>query len=805
MSIIGRKWAYIVYRYPIIICFIALIMTVFAINNITKLSLSTQIEALMPQGTRSVQTLNTALRKTGSFASIQIVATADDPDLAVDFLKDVKARIDTYDWVDNSQYLEDVEVLESRKLLLLNKQELLDLEMEVDTAYSTIVATRISEAVDAHVTFTLRDEGLRGTSDGVFDPDKLNSIDNNITGTPDKERYFQSDDGKTIVLVIWPKSGFESLADSKRLVDDTTSVRETVAANDKYTSVVSGVAGRIANKVAQFDAIINDLKTGLLTSIILIALLIGLSYRSLMSLPVILIPLFVGIIWTMGMTAITVGGLNLITVFLTLILFGLGVDFGIHNFSRYREERRSGETILASITTLMVSTGGASLIAALTTACAFFSLTLTEFRAFSEFGIIAGMGIVLTYCAMYSLLPAFLVLAERVGWAPKNMPNIGSASKPLSNRLNPLLFPRISFGLLLSILVFSVIFVPQMAFERNIKNLEAERPKELMVATEAVNRVFSDGHDRAIIVVEEQEDLVAIDKFFKDKILNDQATPTISKVSSLLDYVPDRAAQEERLEIIRRLERRADQLKGFDLDRYQSSKRYLSVADMNIADLPVALRRTYLGTNREPGYLMYVYNSVNMNDSEAARQFYDDAAQINLNDKTFFSAAEGFIFVEMIALMKTDAIRAILLVIFTTGLLILLFLRSFKAMLITLIPPLFGVLFTIGIMGLTGINLSIMNMVILPSLIGIAVDNSVHIYHRYEEDPEGNIAQVMNTTGRAAVITTLTTMIGFGGMVSASMGGLRSMGLLAIVGFLSCLLMTWVLLPHLMQRYAKAH
>lgn len=119
-------------------------------------------------------------------------------------------------------------------------------------------------------------------------------------------------------------------------------------------------------------------------------------------------------------------------------------------------------------------------------------------------------------------------------------------------------------------------------------------------------------------------------------------------------------------------------------------------------------------------------------------------------------------------------------------------------------PPLLGVLITIGIMGAIGPQLSIMNMVILPSLIGIAVDNAIHIFHRFEiEGESADIPNIMNTTGRAAVLTTLTTLIGFGGMITASMGGLRSMGILAIIGFVSCLIMTWVLLPVLMQMYRE--
>lgn len=806
ISKLGKTWSKFVFKNAIAVLIAAVFITVLAFKGITGLAISTQIEALMPQGTQSVQTLNNALRKTGSFASIQIVATAETPDEAMDFISAVKTEIDELDWVESSQFEEDVSVLEEHKLLLLSEEELLELESEINIAYPTFIAKQISDALGSEVTFTIRDENLVGNSNTILNDERFNQLTGELGGSAETSRLFNSPDKLTLVLVVWPKPGLESLGDAKRMVDQSQVTVDKIISTNSHPNIEAGVAGRIANKVAQFDAIVNDLKWGLLTSVTLIALLLMWSYRSFMALPIILVPLILGILWTLGATALTIGGLNLITVFLTLILFGLGIDFGIHNFSRYREERRAGRDISASLETVITETGGASLIAAITTALAFFSLTLTEFRAFTEFGLIAGMGILLTFTSMYSILPALIVISEKLGWKADKIKASKIPRVETSSFLNALAYPKRIWAFIIVTLVFTVIFAPQIAFERNIKNLEAQQPERLIAATQAVKRVFSDGHDRAIIVVETFDELTALDDHFKAYIEADTQTPTIQKVGSFLDFVPEQGSQQRRLEVISRLKARADQLQGIDPEKYESSKRYLSIEDLNIADLPPALRRTYLGTDSEPGYLMYVYNSVSMDDSETAKLFYEDAAQIDIGEKSYYSASEGFIFVEMIALMKSDAIKAISLVTLSTALLVLIFVRSIVATIVVLAPALLGVLVTVAIMGAFGPNLSIMNMVILPSLIGIAVDNSIHIYHRYAHDlPKSNIPKIMNSTGRAAALTTLTTLIGFGGMVTASMGGLRSMGLLAIIGFLSCLVMTWLFLPLLLDLHKKQY
>lgn len=758
----------------------------------------------MPKGAKSVQALNAALEKTGSFASIQIVAQSNDPETSLGFIRDAKRAIDKQDWVQSSQYFEDIEALEKHKLLLLRLDELLQIERDISKAYPALVAQKLANIFGTEVTITLKGEKTSSHSDAGLNQSRIDDIENTLAAPPKTRREFISDDGLTAVLIVWPKPGMDSITDSKHMVGAAQDIVGGLMRGKYEYSVLAGVVGRIASTVLQFDAVIGDLKRGLLSAIALITVLLILSYRSFAIIPALFIPLAIGIIWTLGLTAVTIGSLNLITVFLMLILFGLGIDFGIHNFSRYREERRKGVGLERSIKTVIHETGGASLMAALTTACSFFALMLTEFRAFTEFGFIAGSGIILIFISMYSVFPALLIVMERLGWkANKPSKRKGGQAQSL-NFFNPLQHPRTIFAGVMAALLLALFFAPKMQFEQNMKNLEAPLPAPYMASKKAAKQVLMSSNSRAIITVQTHEEMIAIDHYFKQKIIADTDTPTIKKISSLLDFVPTQTRQARRLEVIRRLKEKAENLKGLDPEKYKVGIGYLSIDDLNIADLPQALRRRYLGVDNKPGYLIYVENAVDLDDTRLAQQYYDDVASFTVADKTYYSASEGFIFVEMLTLMKADALKAVLLVMLATLLLVGLFIRSLKGTLIVLAPPFFGILITVGLMGAFGPSLSIMNMVILPSLIGISVDNSIHIFHRFKrEGAQADISYIMSTTGRAAVLTTLTTLIGFGGMITASMGGLRAMGILAIIGFLSCLAMTWILLPILLQTYSQ--
>lgn len=125
------------------------------------------------------------------------------------------------------------------------------------------------------------------------------------------------------------------------------------------------------------------------------------------------LPLIAALCWTFGTAYVAYGTLNLMTSTLGLVLLGLGIDYGIHFFGRYAEERGAGCSVSDAIQSTFATTGKAVMVTALTTAAAFFVLMAADFRGFSGFGFIAGVGILYALMAMVVLLPALLVLFER--------------------------------------------------------------------------------------------------------------------------------------------------------------------------------------------------------------------------------------------------------------------------------------------------------------------------------------------------------------------------------------------------------
>lgn len=798
-----EQFANLFSRFSWIILVLTVLATTFALQQALKLKVDTNLQALMPAGVPSVENLNKALEKTGSFSSAIVVITSPDSEAGLRFAQAMRRRILLeLDWVESADYSEDFSIFEAHKLLYLSPENLESLKNWISSAAGEKRDEIIRELTGLPVNITLRSQP--GPRMSASDIEKIRSqiYDSSSSALDRKsERIFQSKDKKVTLLVVWPKNSDMGYTGSKRIISDLERVINETDPHLFHPQLTAELGGRIYNRVVQFEAIMADVNTSGYISITLIFLLLFVQYRSLVGVFLIIFPLLVGITLTMGITQTVIGGLNLVTVFLILIIFGLGIDFGIHNLSRYNEARLQKLSVKDALVTIFRNTGSATLLCAVTTIAGFYALLITDFRAFYEFGFIAGTGVAITFISTYVVQPALIVLVENYRIYKPHSGRAWHLSFKNNNYLNPVK----TLLLFLCILTVSIVLASQVRFENNFNNLQAESSPKQKRMQEKISMVFPDGTDRAVLIVDTLAEVKAITDYFKKYIATDTKTPTIRKVDSILSYVPDKDEQQRRLKKIKEIN---TSLGGaeikLDIEGLQSEdiKKYLNIGEVKPEDLPGGLKRVYQGLPDTPGFLIYIFNAVTMSQAELAQDFANDIRTIKIDNKIYHPAAEALIFVDMLNLMKSEALLAILASCAAIFLALLIFLRGFSTALVVIIPSIVGLLLLFGVMGLFGIKLSIFNMVALPSIIGIAVDNSIHIYSRFREE-NGNIQKAIFTTRGAIAASTITTALGFFGMLSAKVNGLQSLGLVSTIGLACCLLVTWTLLPALLSLFHK--
>jgi len=284
----------------------------------------------------------------------------------------------------------------------------------------------------------------------------------------------------------------------------------------------------------------------------------------------------------------------------------------------------------------------------------------------------------------------------------------------------------------------------------------------------------------------------------------DTTSPTIRDVEALPERFPvsDAAAQEKLKEIARVRQLLDDPFirnkEDPQLDKLRRAAQTMKPMEMD--EIPDYFKNQFMTKDGEIGNFVIIYPSVGLADGRQSIAFKHDVGQVTLdNGDTFYAASTSIIAAEMLELMRNESpwmVGATFTIVF---LLMFISFRSLRWALIAMLPLVVGLLWLFGIMMLTGMMFNFYNLVVLPAILGIGEDNGVHLAHRYRDEGENSMWSVLSSTGQHVTIGSLTTMLGFSGLLFTNHPGLQSLGEMAVIGIGMTLVAALTFLPALIQ------
>ena len=200
--------------------------------------------------------------------------------------------------------------------------------------------------------------------------------------------------------------------------------------------------------------------------------------------------------------------------------------------------------------------------------------------------------------------------------------------------------------------------------------------------------------------------------------------------------------------------------------------------------------------------MLRLHPAVDAFDADHYRELRDQVERwLNENDIEAWRLGGGpVINAHLNALMAADAAKMLPLITVVMLLILTVFSRSLKIALLILVPLFLALLWTGGVMAVTATPVSVMSVAIAPLVIGIGVDNGIHLVSSWRRN-DGNLSEVFAETGVALMVTTLTTVAAFGAFVTAETAGLAMFGWQAALALSVCLLVTLLVLPRLCGRF----
>ena len=692
------------------------------------------------------------------------------------------------------------------------------------------------------------------------------AVDKLILGEP----YLLSYDKQALIINAIPNF---SMTDMDKMISGTDTIQEIVDKVKKdFPEVKAGLTGMIP--LGRDEMVYGQQSMGYTSIIAFIAILILLilSFRMWAAPLFAILNLAVGLIWAIGLAAILVKSLNIMTSMVTVILIGLGIDFSIHIISIFTESRSMGKPINKSIEDTFLKSGKGILTGGLTTCGAFFALIISSSRGMKEVGIVSSVGLLAILIVTFLFLPSLLVLRERR--LEKKLAEGKIKSKPVYKDISLRAFGKgcswlsgnytVTIICVVLITIFLLVSASRISFDHNYMNMEPEGLTSITLQDTILDK-FDLSMDYALILADSVEESREMTKALKNiksaaiiddismyfpsleeqqkriphiqeinrsissaVIANDILDTELNQVISELDRLEmnimeiqdmaymggqdkvDRKCSEivgnpddpQSLSIIAQFidsleNNRQSGLKGLkEFQKHaapyfkESVLKMASTENIVLDDLPASVLDRYANRDRTQ-FLLTVFPAENIwTDVNFLQRFTSDLDRVS-------NKATGMppVMQELIRVIGNDGKNAALLTVFVVFLLLWLDFRSFKYAIIAMIPLVAGVIWMVGLMHLVSMQLTVVNVMGLPLIIGIGIDYGVHIVHRWRIEGSKKVNQIFASTGKAIFLTSITTMLAFGSLIFSIWRGFGSLGGAMFIGVGACFLSTFIILP----------
>jgi predicted RND superfamily exporter protein len=641
---------------------------------------------------------------------------------------------------------------------------------------------------------------IAGSADGfvvepLIDPETLASSSEEasmarVLGDRFAPGWLASRDGSTLAVVVRARK----LEESRQRQSIESALYDAAAAENLRGELVA-VAGTVALDAAELRSMLHD-------TLLFTPLVMGLGLLLLYWVVGRVVPVVIGAVAMSTVVVVCVGMLaaigqpyTLVTAMLPTLLSAYTVSNLLHLYAAAKRMQDAGFRRPKRIEFALQSVHAPSMFNVLTTGAGMLSLVLVQIPPIQVFGLIAAVGVVTIYVVVFYLVPALLMKFDNRRW-----PRGGSGfawTKRISYSLASFGMRRAGWvaGGALAVAIVAVPLVMKLETESDLlKFFNSSHPLTLATARVEAKLV-------GVTALEIVIDGPARDAFKDAKRLQVvkalqarvEAMPEVDRTLSMIDIVEEMNwAFNEENPAFRRLP---------DDDKLLSQ--LLLIYDGR--DLQELVNGEY--------QRMRILMNVNAHGANAIQRVIEQIegliATVDAPGLKWQIGGYGRLFADQEDLLVVGQLHSFLGAFGQIFLLLVLLWRSVPYALIGMLPNLAPLYFVFALMGATGIFLDMATVLIAGVVLGITVDDTIHLFHSYlERRAKGlsavfSVARSFEASGRAVVAVSLLLVSQFLIMSTSSFVPMSNFGLLTAIGLLSGQLMELLLLPALLVLWSR--
>ncbi|WP_241674646.1 MMPL family transporter [Candidatus Methylobacter oryzae] len=654
---------------------------------------------------------------------------------------------------------------------------------------------------------------------------------------PDEQKTFN----RTIVIAK-PKMHFNEMLPADVALSAARDISRAIMAENPSVNI--RMTGETALEHEELESVT---KGATLSGVLSLILVFGVQWIGLRSVKLLIttyIVLVMGLIFTAGFAAITVGHLNVISIAFASLYIGLGVDYAVHICLHYREGKADGLSNSEAILISIRDVGSSLFLCALATAIGFFAFIPTDYAGVSELGVISGGGIFIGLIISLTVLPALFCV-----FSVENV-------KPIRSPLTPkfiITFPfRFSTGIkIVSILlgIGACYVLTDLSFDYNPINLRDPNSesvvtiKELLTSKtdspfaltalasslETANKITGQLAEQPSVhqtitlesfVAKDQDEKLAtiedLNLMLGGQLKNfDNTLDTANQRDALIKFndalkkaisekspnVPEQTLQQlqQRIDAFIaqidgtqtpaagyvQLEKNILGLLPFTLERLRTS---LTAIPFGLDDLPQEIKSHWLSAGGL--YRVLIMPEKDQNQADNLKEFVTQVQTVdsNVSGLPIINQAGGDAIVNAFIKAFSGAFVAIVM-------LLLLMYRSIKKTLLIIMPLLLAALLTGATNVLLDNPFNFANIIALPLLLGMGIDSSILIMHRHHSNSCEDENLLQSSTTRGIIFSSITTLCSFSSLAFTAHQGMASMGLVLAIGLTFTVMCSLIVLP----------
>jgi hypothetical protein len=601
-----------------------------------------------------------------------------------------------------------------------------------------------------------------------------------------------------------------------RIIND---IINTVKKFEEKTGLAVHLSGLPLIRTVVADRIQNEMKYFLFGSLLLSTLILALFFRSFSTTMLSLLVVVLGVVWSVGVLYLCGYQITLLTALIPCLVVVIGIPNCIYFVNKYHTSYLQSGNKEKSLVDMVSKMGVVTLFCNLTAAIGFAVFALTRSSILKEFGVVAGISIMIIFVISFILLPAAL------SYLPPPKP---SQTKYLNNKwitgfllqIEKWVFQhkKMVYGITAVVLIFAVagivklksvsfivddlpktdkIYTDIKFFEKHFGGvmpleivIDTKKPKGIISPKVDVNAIAAFQDSFLINLKDIAKPLSVVDgiKFFYQAASEGQGDSTFT-LPAFGNPLYDLHKQMTQINARRKInemtasDSATSKLMGSFVD---TSEQYLRIS-MSMADI---------GTQKLPPLLDSIQHKAN--------EIFDTATYKVQLTGTSITFLEGSRFI--VNGLKDSIFWAFILIAFC----MLYLFKSPRILLCSLIPNLIPLVITAGIMGWVGIPLKPSTVLVFSVALGIAVDITIRFLVNYKQELplyNNNVVETVSSTikhtGLSIVYTALVLIAGFVIFCGSSFGGTKALGWLTSATLLVATLTNLILLPVLLLLFSS--